>query len=130
MDARPQPLVLDDGKETPAPPAHAVAADPDAPVFYTFPEMGHSVPPYPVMGVAEEALVLSCVSIELLVARLGGCARYVDRRGVAYLGVWGERNIERLRAVLSRRAPNLVVCGERPEASRLEWRRGAVRPGL
>ena len=124
MDARPQPL--EDGEETP--PREAAAPDPNAPVFYTFPESGHSVPPYPVMGVAEEALVLSCVSIDQLVARLGGCARYVDRRGVAYLGVWGERNIERLRAVLSRCAPNLVVRGERPAASRLEWRR--ARPGL
>ena len=121
MDARPQPLVLDAGEEAPA--REAAAPDPDAPVFYTFPEIGHSVPPYPVMGVAEEALVLSCVSVEQLVGRLGGCARYVDRSGVAYLGVWGERNIERLRAVLSRRAPSLVVRGERPEASRLEWRR-------
>ena len=96
--------------------------------MHTFPEIGHSVAPYPVMGVAEETLVLSCLSVEQLVTRLGGCARYVDRGGVAYLGVWGERNIERLRAVLARCAPNLVVNAERPPASRLEWRRAAVRP--
>ena len=108
-----QPFLLDDPGEA-------------APVLYTFPEIGHSVAPYPVMGVAAEALVLSCLSIEQLVTRLGGCARYVARDGTAYLGVWGERNIERLCAVLSRCAPNLVVAQERPPASRLEWRRAGA----
>jgi CheY-like chemotaxis protein len=97
--------------------------EPGTPVLYTFPEMGHSVPPHPVMGVAEETLVLSCLSVEQLMARLGGCARYVSDGGQVYLGVWGEKNVERLRVVLAARAPKLLVRRERPPACRLEWRR-------
>ena len=103
--------------------SEALSQDPDAPGFFTFEETAHSVPPHPVMGVAEESLVLSCLTVEQLIAKLGCCARYLDDGGRVYLGVWGAKNVERLHAVLAARAPKLVVRRERPAMARLEWRR-------
>ena len=106
--------------------AEHLARDPATPVFHTFPEMLHSIAPHPVMGIADEALVLAHFTVEQLAEKLGGCARYLDDRGGAYLGVWGERNVERLHAALATRVPKLIVKRERPAWSKLEWRKGAA----
>ena len=103
--------------------SEAMSYDPATPLFFTFSETAHSLAPHPVMGVAEEGLVLACLSVEQLMGKLGGCARYVDEQGGALLGVWGEKNVERLHAVLAARSPKLVVMRERPPGARLEWRR-------
>ena len=105
--------------------AEHLARDPATPVFHTFPETLHSIPPHPVMGIAAETLVLQHLTPEQIAEKLGGCARYVDDQGGAYLGAWGEKNVERLHAVLAARVPKLIVKRERPPWSRLEWRKGA-----
>lgn len=109
--------------------AEAVAQDPTAPVFFTFKDASHSLPPYPMTGVAAEDLVLPLLSPDQMAARLGGCVRYLDDKGAAYLGVWGDKNVERLHAVLSAQTPKLIVRRERPQALRLDWRRAAPPVG-
>ena len=103
--------------------AKAVAAEPSDTVFFTFPEASHSLPPHPMCGIAAEDLVLQMLSAQQLAERLGGCARYIDEAGQAYLGVWGDRNVERFHAALASRHPRLVVRREKPNAARLDWRR-------
>ena len=106
--------------------AEHLSRDPATPVFHTFPETVHSIAPHPVMGIAAEALVLAHLSVEQIAEKLGGCARYIDDQGGAYLGVWGPKNVERLHAALAARVPKLIVKRERPPWSRLEWRKGAA----
>jgi DNA-binding response OmpR family regulator len=106
--------------------AEHLSQDSATPLFFMFPETAHSVAPHPVMGVAAEALVLAHLTVEQIAEKLGGCARYIDDRGGAYLGVWGEKNVERLHAALASRTAKLIVKRERPPWSRLEWRKGAA----
>ncbi|HEX8569828.1 MAG TPA: response regulator [Caulobacteraceae bacterium] len=106
--------------------AEHLSRDPATPVFHTFPETAQAIEPHPVMGIAAEPLVLQHLTVEQIAEKLGGCARYLDDRGGAYLGVWGPKNVERLHALLSARVPKLIVKRERPPWSRLEWRKGAA----
>ena len=99
--------------------------DPSSALFFTFRDPRTSLPPHPLMGIAAESFVSGILSPDLLVRKLGGCARYVDGGGGAYVGVWGERNVERLHTLLESRAPSLMVVRDRPFAAQLDWRRSA-----
>lgn len=101
------------------------AVDPAAPAFFTFQDPAHSLAPHPMFGVAPEELVTPLLPPEVLVQKLGGCARYIDDDGRAYIGVWGEKNVERLHSALSARLSKLVIRRERPPSARLDWRRTA-----
>ena len=103
--------------------AEHLSQDPATPLFWTFPETAQATAPHPIMGIAEESRVLRHLSVEQMVEKLGGCARYTDDQGVAYLGVWGMKNVERLHGLLAARVPKLIVKRERPAWSRLEWRK-------
>jgi hypothetical protein len=105
--------------------AQTIGTAADDTVFFTFPESSHSLPPHPMCGIAPEDLVLGLLSADQIAENLGGCSRYVDDAGKAYLGVWGDRNVERLHGALASRHPRLVVRREKPASARLDWRRNA-----
>ena len=100
--------------------------DPSTTALFTFHDPRTSLPPHPLMGVAPEKLVTGILSTDLLLQKLGVCARYTDPGGGAFVGVWGERNVERFHALLESRWSKLVVVRERPPAAQLEWRRTAA----
>ncbi len=104
----------------------AAIRNPTQSVIYVFQDASNFMPPHPVVALAHERVVSALVAPELLIRRLGGCARYLDEAACSYLGVWGERNVERFFALLAAGLPKIDVIRQRPSSARMEWRRSAL----
>ncbi len=92
-------------------------------LVYAFQDVANFIPPHPIIAMADERAVSALVSPDVLISRLGGCARYVDQAGCSYLGVWGDRSVERFFALLVARLAKVELIRQRPNSARVEWRR-------